>query len=115
MRCWRSYSPRMLRPGEPNSMFTSRLPLVYLFHRYALGAAINVIGSAEVPLSLAGDGQKPIIIWPAESQKEALQLALSALQSGGAECSGGNMEGIGAAGESRFRSGAVFFVRGISF
>jgi hypothetical protein len=73
------YSPRMLRPGEPNSMFTSRLPLVYLFHRYALGAAINVVGSAKVPLSLAGDGQQPIIIWPAESQKEALQLALGAL------------------------------------
>jgi uncharacterized protein DUF4953/uncharacterized protein DUF5117 len=73
------YSPRMLRPGEPNSMFASRLPLIYLFHRYALGAAINVLGSAKVPLSLAGDGQQPIIIWPAESQKEALQLALSAL------------------------------------
>ena len=73
------YSPRMLRPGEPNSMFTSRLPLVYLFHRYALGAAINVVGSAKVPLSLAGDGQQPIVIWPAESQKEALQLALGAL------------------------------------
>jgi hypothetical protein len=73
------YSPRMLRPGEPNSMFTSRLPLVYLFHRYALGAAINVVGSAQVPLSLAGDGQQPISIWPAESQKQALQLALSAL------------------------------------
>ena len=73
------YSPRMLRPGEPNSMFTSRLPLVYLFHRYALGAAINVVGAAKVPLSLAGDGQQPIIIWPAESQKEALQLMLSAL------------------------------------
>jgi Met-zincin/Domain of unknown function (DUF5117) len=73
------YSPRMLRPGEPNSMFTSRLPLVYLFHRYALGAAINVVGSAKVPLSLSGDGQQPIIIWPGESQKEALQLALSAL------------------------------------
>lgn len=74
-----NYSPSMLRPGEPNSMFTSRLPLVYLFHRYALGAAINVVGSAKVPLSLAGDGQQPIIIWRAESQKEALQLALGAL------------------------------------
>jgi len=73
------YSPRMLRPGEPNSMFTSRLPLVYLFHRYALGAAINVVGSAKVPLSLAGDGQQPISIWPAESQKEALRLVLGAL------------------------------------
>jgi hypothetical protein len=73
------YGPRMLRPGEPNSMLTSRLPLVYLFHRYALGAAINVVGSAKVPPSLAGDGQQPVSIWPAESQKEALYLVLQAL------------------------------------
>jgi hypothetical protein len=69
----------MLRPDEPNSMLASRLPLVYLFHRYALGAAINVVGSAKVPLSLAGDGQLPVIIWPADSQKEALRLTLQAL------------------------------------
>jgi len=55
------YGSRMLRPGEPNSMLASRLPLVYLFHRYALAAAINVVGSAKVPLSLAGDGQEPVI------------------------------------------------------
>ena len=73
------YGPRMLRPGEPNSMLASRLPLVYLFHRYALGAAINVVGSAKIPPSLAGDGQQPVSIWPAESQKEALHLALQAL------------------------------------
>ncbi len=73
------YGPRMLRPGEPNSMLASRLPLVYLFHRYALGAAINVVGSAKVPLSLAGDGQSPVSVWPVESQKEALRLSLSAL------------------------------------
>ena len=73
------YGPRMLRPGEPNSMLASRLPLVYLFHRYALGAAINVVGSAKVPLSLAGDDQEPLSVWPAESQKEALRLALLAL------------------------------------
>ena len=73
------YGPRMLRPGEPNSMLASRLPLIYLFHRYALGAAINVVGSAKIPLSLAGDGQTPVIIWPAESQKEALKLILQAL------------------------------------
>ena len=73
------YGPRMLRPGESNSMLASRLPLVYLFHRYALGAAINVVGSAKIPLSLAGDGQPPVTIWPAESQKEALRLTLQAL------------------------------------
>ena len=73
------FNPSMLRPDEPNSMLASRFALVYLFHRYALAAAVNVVGSAKVPLSLAGDGQPTVIIWPAESQKEALRLLLSAL------------------------------------
>jgi Met-zincin len=73
------YSPRMLRPGEPNSMLASRFPLVYLFHRYGLAAAINVVGSAKVPLSLAGDGQQPVSVWPADGQREALRLVLHAL------------------------------------
>lgn len=73
------YGPQLLRPGEPNSMLASRFPLIYLFHRYALAAAINVIGSAKVPLSLAGDGQTPVSVWPADSQKAALQLVLQAL------------------------------------
>jgi hypothetical protein len=73
------YGPQMLRPGEPNSMLASRFPLIYLFHRYALAAAIKVVGSAKVPNSLAGDGQTPVSIWPAESQKEALALLLLAL------------------------------------
>jgi hypothetical protein len=73
------FNPSMLRPGVPNSMLASRFALVYLFHRYALAAAVNVVGSAKVPLSLAGDGQQTVILWPAESQKEALRLLLSAL------------------------------------
>jgi hypothetical protein len=73
------YGPQMLRPGEPNSNLASRFPLVYLFHRYGLAAAINVVGSAKVPLSLAGDGQQPVSVWPADSQQEALRLVLRAL------------------------------------
>jgi hypothetical protein len=73
------YGANMLRPGESNSMLASRFALVYLFHRYALAAAVNVVGSAKVPLSLAGDGQPVVSIWPAESQKEALRLLVSAL------------------------------------
>ena len=73
------YGPQMLRPGEPNSMLASRFPLVYLFHRYGLVAAINVVGSAKIPLSLAGDGQAPVIPWPPESEKQAIHLALQAL------------------------------------
>jgi hypothetical protein len=73
------YGPQMLRPGEPNSMLASRFPLVYLFHRYALAAAINVVGSAKIPLSQAGDGQAPVIPWSPESEKQAIHLALQAL------------------------------------
>jgi Met-zincin/Domain of unknown function (DUF5117) len=73
------YGPGMLRPGEPNSILASRFPLVYLFHRYGLAAAINVVGSAKVPLSLAGDGQQPVSVWPVEGQREALRLVLHAL------------------------------------
>lgn len=73
------YGPQMLRPGEPNSMLASRFPLVYLFHRYGLAAAINVIGSAKIPLSLAEDGQAPVIPWSPESEKQAIHLVLQAL------------------------------------
>lgn len=73
------YGPQTLRPEEPVSLLATRFPLVYLFHRYALGAAVNVVGSAQIPLSLTGDGQPVITPWPAASQKEALRLMLSAL------------------------------------
>jgi Met-zincin/Domain of unknown function (DUF5117) len=74
------YGPQMLRPGEPASTLASRFPMVYLFHQYALAAAIKVVGGATIPLSVAGDGQKPVNIWPAASQKEAVSLALQALK-----------------------------------
>ncbi|MGC2198027.1 MAG: zinc-dependent metalloprotease [Terriglobales bacterium] len=74
------YGPTLLRPGEPGSRLASRFPLIYLFHRYALSAAINVIGSAKIPPSVVGDGQQPIVVWPAASQREALQLLVKALE-----------------------------------
>jgi hypothetical protein len=73
------YNAGMLRPREPVSMLASRFPLIYLFHRYALGAALGVVGSAKIPASLNGDGQQPVEVWPAASQREGLQLVLRAL------------------------------------
>jgi hypothetical protein len=73
------YDTHLLRPGEPVSLLGSRFPLIYLFHRYALGSAVNVVGSAKIPASLAGDGQEPITVWPVASQREALQLVVKAL------------------------------------
>jgi hypothetical protein len=78
----KNYSPRMLRPGEPAGDLSSRFALVYLFHQYALGAAVNVLGSAKIPPSLAGDGQVPLEVWPDASQREALRLLTKALAPG---------------------------------
>ena len=74
------YGPNLLAKGEPWQNLASRFPLIYLFHRYALGAAVNVVGSAKIPPAVKGDGLKPIEIWPAASQREALELLTSALQ-----------------------------------
>jgi len=73
------YGERMQRPGERASRLASRFPLIYLFHRYALGAALNVIGSAKIPPAIIGDGQAPVAVWPDVSQREALRLVLKAL------------------------------------
>jgi hypothetical protein len=75
----KNYGPQMLRPGEPMSNLTSRFPLVYLFHQYGLLAAVNVIGSARIPLAVNGDGQPAIVPWPAAQQKDALAQLIQAL------------------------------------
>lgn len=73
------YGAELQRAGEPASLLASRFPLIYLFHRYALSAAVNVVGSARIPASLIGDGQEVISVWPPASQREALQLLTRAL------------------------------------
>ncbi|PYY19459.1 MAG: hypothetical protein DMG60_04175 [Acidobacteria bacterium] len=75
-----AYSSSNLRGGEPVSRLASRLALVYLFHRYALASAINTVGSAKIPPSLAGDGQKPLEIWNPAAQRETIKLCLQALR-----------------------------------
>ena len=73
------YLPSIMRKGEPWSDFASRYALIYLFHRYGLAAAVNVVGSAKVPPSLVGDGNKPFEVWPEAQQREAVNLLLAAL------------------------------------
>ena len=75
-----AYGPAMLPKGEPVSKLTARFALVYLFHRYALASAISTVGSAKIPPSLAGDGQKPMEVWDPQSQREAIRLCLQALR-----------------------------------
>ncbi|MGH9518149.1 MAG: zinc-dependent metalloprotease, partial [Terriglobales bacterium] len=76
----KNYGPRMLRTGDPASRLANRLALVYMFHEYGLEAALNVIGGARIPPSLAGDGQAPVQVWPEAGQREALALELAALR-----------------------------------
>ena len=73
------YSTQLLATGQPWEELSSRFALVYLFHRYALAAAVNVVGGAKIPPSVKGDDLKPVEIWPPASQKEALALLTSAL------------------------------------
>ena len=75
-----NYGPEMLRKGEPVSRLAARFALIYLFHRYALSSAINVIGSAKIPPALAGDGQRPLEIWDPQSQRRVLSLCAQALR-----------------------------------
>lgn len=73
------YGPQMLRRDEPVSALAARFALVYLFHRYALSSAMNVVGGAKAPPALSGDGQTPLEAWNPASQREALKLALREL------------------------------------
>lgn len=75
----KNYGPQMLRPGEPAGDLTTRFPLVYMFHQYGLLAAVNVIGSAKIPLAVTGDGQPAVVPWPAAEQKDALAQLMHAL------------------------------------
>ena len=79
------YASSSLRKGEPVSKLASRLALIYLFHRYALASAINTVGSAKIPPSLSGDGQKPLEVWDPQAQREVIKLCLQALRSGDLE------------------------------
>ncbi|HWG37360.1 MAG TPA: zinc-dependent metalloprotease [Terriglobales bacterium] len=76
----KQYGPRMLQAGEPASDLANRFALVYLFHQYGLLAGMNVIGGAQIPPALAGDGQKVIQVWPEAGQREALRMELAALR-----------------------------------
>jgi hypothetical protein len=75
-----AFGPEQLRPGEPVADLDARLGLVYLFHRYALEAAVKLVGGMEHANALAGDGQAPTAIVPPERQRQALTLLLDALR-----------------------------------
>lgn len=69
-----------LKPGTPVYALQERFSLAYLYHRFAIGAAQKAVGGAYATNALAGDGQAPTAWVPAERQREALTLLMSALE-----------------------------------
>lgn len=73
------FGPERLRTGEPVADLDARLGLVYLFHRFAIEAAVKQIGGMEHSNALAGDGQVPTSIIGGDRQREALGVLIDAL------------------------------------
>jgi hypothetical protein len=69
-----------IRPGEPMAWLNQRFVPVYLHHRYTLEAAIKAIGGMEFRYAVRGDGLPPTRVIAPERQRQALELALDALE-----------------------------------
>ncbi len=67
-------------PGEPMSLLNQRFAHVYLHHRYALEGVIKYVGGMDFSYALRGDGQDPTRAVPASQQRQALEMALDALE-----------------------------------
>src|SRR5262249_39842672 len=74
------FGPEQLAPGDWIYSLQQRFNLAYLYHRFGIQAAQQFIGGQFQTNAVAGDGQKPVSWVPAERQKEALALLLTALE-----------------------------------
>ncbi len=76
----RQYGPDILRPGEPiGALRDARLWMTYLHHRWAIEAGQRFVGGMFHTYNLKGDAGPPTEIVPAATQREVLQLLLSAI------------------------------------
>ncbi len=69
-----------LRAGEWVYELQERFNLAYLYHRFGIQAAQKFIGGQYQASALAGDGQTPLAWVPANRQRKALDLLLTALE-----------------------------------
>ncbi len=76
------FGAAQLRPGEPLYDLQSRFNLAYLYHRFAVQAAQQVVGGRYAVSALAGDGQTPQAWVPAAKQREALARLIECLAPG---------------------------------
>lgn len=75
----KNFNQNMLRPGEPWSDLGNLFPLVYMFHQYEINAVVDMVGGAEIPPALKGDGQTPITVYSGDLQRRALAELMQAL------------------------------------
>lgn len=71
-----------LPTGTPLYRLQERFSLAYLYHRFGIQAAQQLVGGQYQTNALAGDGQVPASWVPAAKQKEALDLLVNALAPG---------------------------------
>jgi len=73
------FSERAVRRGEPLADLETVLVPLYLHHRFQLAAAAQSLGGADYTYAVRGDGQLPVTIAPAATQRRALELLLQTL------------------------------------
>jgi Met-zincin/Domain of unknown function (DUF5117)/Domain of unknown function (DUF5118) len=74
------FSENNIPTGAPMSTLEDVLVPVYLFHRYQVEAVSKMIGGQSYTFALRGDGQTPIAMIPADTQRKALQSLLQSIQ-----------------------------------
>ncbi|MFQ5551773.1 MAG: zinc-dependent metalloprotease, partial [Gemmatimonadales bacterium] len=72
-----NFSDRVIEEGEPLASLEEVLVPLYFHHRYQVEAAAKSIGGADYTYALRGDGQRPIAIVPAATQRAALDAVLA--------------------------------------
>jgi hypothetical protein len=75
----RKFGEGNLVEGSPLALLEEVLATVYFRHRYQLEAAVKMIGGLDYSYSVTGDGQSGVEPLPAEDQRRALEVVLSAL------------------------------------
>jgi hypothetical protein len=74
------FDERAIQPGDPMALLNMRFTHAYLHHRYSLEAVAKYVGGMDFSFALRGDGQVPTEVIPAAQQRQALQVALDAIQ-----------------------------------
>jgi hypothetical protein len=74
------FGENTVQAGRPMALLEDALVPLYLHHRYAVNAAVAVIGGQDYSYAMRGDGREPARWMPADAQRSALDALMSALK-----------------------------------